>query len=104
MIRKRIHRLGPSNSITPFPPVKPISLRSPRQTTHSNFLSPGTPARVRWCPRATESADATQAVVQTWEEGPDSDMDNGRKRYPLWEATKSLSKGFGLISGFFGMV
>src|SRR6266566_8546018 len=37
-------------------------------------------------------------------EGPDSDMDNGRKRYPLWEATKSVSKGFGWMGAlFFGM-
>ena len=31
-------------------------------------------------------------------------MDNGRKRYPLWEATKSVSKGFGWMGAlFFGM-
>ena len=31
-------------------------------------------------------------------------MDNGRKRYPLWEATKSLSKASGWMGAlFFGM-
>jgi hypothetical protein len=38
---------------------------------------------------------------KTRKEGPDSNMDNGRNRYPLREATKSLFKAFAWIGALF---